>query len=229
MQTKEYRINSLLTLKLEENETVIYVNEKRFRQCKYLLLINPNEKEKNIDSIDLLAEFANKSLEVEIKPIDLGITPEQEFMAHCSNLQAWYENDYDTRLIHSNLAFPLLKRLTETGDSLAQKVFKKEIIERIVNAEKNIFLNTLNFLVLNGYMEFLEKSDLAMISPILKSVLLKLLNKDGTEAFHKFDYLISLVINKLSEGDFYDLMGKISSPYIKDKLYLIHNVKFKKL
>ena len=37
----------------------------------------------------------------------VDITPKQEFWAHCSNLQTWNENYYDTRLIHTNLAFPL--------------------------------------------------------------------------------------------------------------------------
>ncbi|GAJ21819.1 unnamed protein product, partial [marine sediment metagenome] len=34
----------------------------------------------------------------------ITITPEQEFMVHCFNLQAWAEHKYDTRLRHSNLA-----------------------------------------------------------------------------------------------------------------------------
>jgi hypothetical protein len=45
-----------------------------------------------------------------------NIPPEIRFWAHCSNLETWGENNYDTRLIHSNLAFPLLKKLTEAGD-----------------------------------------------------------------------------------------------------------------
>ncbi|GAH27524.1 unnamed protein product, partial [marine sediment metagenome] len=59
------------------------------------------------------------------------ITPEQEFWAHCSNLQTWAEHHYDTRLLHSNISFPLLRRLTEAGDPVAKQFFKDEIAERI--------------------------------------------------------------------------------------------------
>ena len=53
-----------------------------------------------------------------------------EFRANCSNLQAWVENGYDTRLLHRNLAFPLLKKLTNVGDLHAKKVFKDEIANK---------------------------------------------------------------------------------------------------
>ena len=39
-----------------------------------------------------------------------NITPEQEFWEHYSNLQVWYKNDYNTRLLHRNLSFDLLKK-----------------------------------------------------------------------------------------------------------------------
>jgi len=55
-----------------------------------------------------------------------------QFIGHCSNLHAWAENNYDTRLLHSNLAFPLLKRLTEVEDPFAKRVFKEEIIDRFL-------------------------------------------------------------------------------------------------
>ena len=42
---------------------------------------------------------------------------------------AWFENKYNPRLLHSNLAFPLLKQLTDVGDPLASEVFKVELIK----------------------------------------------------------------------------------------------------
>ena len=47
------------------------------------------------------------------------IDPETEFMGHCSNLQAWYEYDYDLRILHSSLSIPLLKKLAFLGDKKA--------------------------------------------------------------------------------------------------------------
>ncbi len=36
----------------------------------------------------------------EIDKYKYEISEEEEFRGHCSNLQAWYENDYDTRLFY---------------------------------------------------------------------------------------------------------------------------------
>ena len=113
MTCTEFKINDLITLKLEYNRTNIYINNERFRQCKYLLINIPSDKTyefDEIDSIDKAEEFLDHSLE----RINIGshqIDPKTEFWAHCSNLQAWYENDYDTRLLHRNIAFPLLNKL----------------------------------------------------------------------------------------------------------------------
>jgi hypothetical protein len=74
---------------------------------------------------------------------NVTITPEQEFWGHCSNLQAWYEHDYDTRLLHSNLAFPLLKALVDAGDTKAKTMLKTEIAERFESGHPNVIISIL--------------------------------------------------------------------------------------
>ncbi|MHA2183060.1 MAG: leucine-rich repeat domain-containing protein [Promethearchaeota archaeon] len=128
---KEFQINQYLSVQLKAGESMIYVAKQPFRQCKLLLLNIPITDVSSFDeleSIDEIAEKIDERMEREI--VKTEIPPETEFWGHCSNLQVWYEHDYDTRLIHSNLAFPLLKKLTEVGDLLAKKVFKSEIISR---------------------------------------------------------------------------------------------------
>ena len=132
--TKEFSINDNLTLKFVEETTIVYVNNKRFIQCKYLLLnIDTQEFDKleEIDSIDVAAEQLDNSLEYGISS-SVDITPEEEFWGHCSNLQAWTENDYDTSLLHSNISFPLLYKLAEEGDIKARKIFKEEMVKRFL-------------------------------------------------------------------------------------------------
>ncbi len=132
---REFKVNEFLSLRLEDEQTIIYVKGQIFNQCVFLLLnINVDEMSTfdEIDSIDEAAEKLNVSLEYLDKAYTFNIPPEVEFWGHCSNLQVWYEHDYDTRLIHSNLAFPLLRKLTEVGDPLAKKVFKEEIIKRYI-------------------------------------------------------------------------------------------------
>jgi hypothetical protein len=130
MDIKIFEINRYITVKFEDNETVIYFNGEEFLQCKYLLLNIPLNNISEFDeimSVDEAAEKLNNSLEPNGsvgKPFK--IPPKVEFWGHCSNLQVWAENNYDSRLVHRNLAFPLLKKLVEVGDPVAKKVFKNE-------------------------------------------------------------------------------------------------------
>lgn len=151
-----FRINEFLTLKFEKGyKTVIYIKDKEFIQCKYLLLTIPEEPISNIlkiNSIDEAAEHLDSSMEED----STIIPPDIEFWGHCSNLQVWYEHKYDTRLLRNNLAFPLLKKLTEAGDPLAKKVFKEEIAKRY----KSGFPSVVKYLEEEGYLKYLSQEEL---------------------------------------------------------------------
>jgi hypothetical protein len=156
---REFRVNKFVALKLEEGKTVLYVDGKPFTQCKYLLLQIPVEHINDLDSINSIDE-ASESLSHILEPYeDLErvdkIDSETEFWGHCSNLQAWHENAYDTRLLYSNLAFPLLKKLTEVGDPLARKVFKEEILLRLESGNSQV----ISFLIIEKYIDYLERED----------------------------------------------------------------------
>ena len=83
-----------------------------------------------INSIDEATDVNNLKLPFQVEDIDYNIEPEQEFIGHCSNLKVWTEHQYDTRLLHSSLAFPLLKELMTVGDPIAKKRFKEEVTLR---------------------------------------------------------------------------------------------------
>lgn len=156
--TKTYKINDFITLELENNKTHIYVKGKDFIQCKYLLLNIPVDKiteYDNINSIDEASEILDKSLEYK-SIVEFKISPKTEFWGHCSNIQAWAENGYDTRVLHRNLAFPLLRKLTEVGDPHAKRAFKEEIALRFENGN----LTVQNYLIEEGYLSFLDKEEL---------------------------------------------------------------------
>lgn len=165
---KTFQINEFLSLRLEENETNIYINGKLFNQCKFLLFNITNKertKYKDIDSIDEASELYDKTHETDHS----SIGPKTEFFGHCSNLQAWYENDYDTRILHSNLAFPLLKKLKIAGDPLAKKVFKEEIALRL----ESEYFPILQYLISENYLYNFSPCDLKIISKNLKNTILK--------------------------------------------------------
>lgn len=152
-----FTINEYITLKLEDETTVIYVDGERFFQCKYLLLTFSKDKMEEyseIDSIDKAAEVLDATLERE-DPKSQLINSEAEFWGHCSNIQVWAESGYDTRILHRNLAFPLLKKLTEAGDPKARRVFKEEIVKRMESGHSSVT----KYLIAEGYVNYLDDEE----------------------------------------------------------------------
>ncbi|TFG20314.1 MAG: leucine-rich repeat domain-containing protein [Promethearchaeota archaeon] len=182
---KKFRINKYITLKLEDGTTNIYVNNEYFNQCKYLLLDIPLEKISSFDEIDSIDEAAEKldNYLENADPYEFSIPSETEFWGHCSNMQVWYENNYNTRLLHSNLAFPLLKKLTEAGDPLAIKVFKKEILKRIESGSNK----TIEYLLSEGYQKYFNDDYYHLILDDDADVLLALEAELGIKLYYSAD------------------------------------------
>ena len=169
---QQFKINEHLEVRFEEGESVIYVDSAPFRTCKYLFLIDPQNDPPlaSINSIDEAEEALNADLEYEeVTPEKLGISGEEEFWGHCSNLQAWFELDYDTRVLHSNLSFPLLRELTEAGDVQAKKAFKEEIAKRCMDG----YLPVLVYLLEEEYLEYLNLEEREIIINYIRSLLKK--------------------------------------------------------
>ncbi|UCC18402.1 MAG: leucine-rich repeat domain-containing protein [Promethearchaeota archaeon] len=151
---KEFIINKYLKLKLEGGRTNVYVNNRLFRQCMYLLLnipVNKIEDYNEIQSIDEAATKLDRSMERDHRKVP----PETEFWGHCSNIQAWVDNEYDTRILHRNLAFPLLKALVDAGDPIAKQKFKEEIAIRYATGHPTV----IRFLTQNGYLHYLTEDE----------------------------------------------------------------------
>ncbi len=153
----EFTVNKYITLKLEDEKVNIYVKGDLFRQCKFLLLNIPIKKISSFDEIDSVDEVSGdlgKDMEGN-EAQKFQIPPEVEFWAHSSNLHMWAEQNYDTRLLHSKLAFPLLKRLTEVEDPIAIRVLKEEIAKRL----KSGYAPVIEFLKNERYIDFLSREE----------------------------------------------------------------------
>ncbi len=161
---KEFKANKYILLRLEGKYTQMYVNSEIFIDCARLILDIPKKELDSfnkIESIDEASELSpNYLIDNEIykeehgklaySPYYYNIPPETEFWGHCSNIQAWIENDYNTCILHSNIAFPLLKALIKAGDPKAKKVFKEEIAKRMSSG----YYPTIKYLILEGYLFF---------------------------------------------------------------------------
>ena len=96
---KVFEVNEFISLKLIFSKTLIYVYDDLFLNCqKVALNLVPSEfeKYKDFDNIDDIIEFSKSHMPSEES---ISITPEEEFWAHCSNMQAWVENDYDSCIL----------------------------------------------------------------------------------------------------------------------------------
>ncbi len=157
----KFKISKFLSVILDEDlQTKIFIDGKEFIQCSHVLVTMQLD---DIENLNLLSSVD----EIPQDPQEVLIPPKVKFFVHCSNLQAWAENNYDTRMIHSNLAFPLLKKLTEVGDLQAERVFKEEIIKRI----KSNYPPVVEYLIRGEYTELLSLDD---FSPIIGSEIIVL-------------------------------------------------------
>ena len=160
------------------------MNKKKFLTCKYLLLDIPVDKANEFDEIDSIDEAAEKLDHSQHNGIfRYEIDPATEFWGHCSNMQVWVENNYDTRLIHKNISFPLLKKLTDLGDPIARKVFKEEIAGRI----KNGYGPVISYLIEEGYLKYLNEDELSVVNDDLRKNLNLFFKKQLADQFEKSD------------------------------------------
>lgn len=152
---KEFVINKYLTLKLKGKKTKIYAGGHEFLICKAVIVNIPKEKIPEVKSMDDVFEVS-EVIEEEKDFTKYGITPLTEFWVHCSNLQVWAENGYNTDLLQTDLAFPLLKRLSELGDVTAKIIFKEEIARRYAYGT----YDTKDYLEYEGFLDYLTMEEL---------------------------------------------------------------------
>jgi hypothetical protein len=155
LKKHSYKINNYITLKLKNYETVIYIEGKLFEICKHLIVDIPVEDIMNIHSLDELVDGYGENIAEKYNTLEVGLNPEEIFKGHCSNLQVWAENNYDTCLLRNNLAFPLLRRLTEVGDQKAILIFKDEIKERF----ESLYAPVQLFLISEGYLKYFSEAE----------------------------------------------------------------------
>ena len=155
---KQFKVGKYITLKLEDGVTNLYIKSELFRQCKLLVLNIPTDGSSDqIQSVDEAAyKLGWSPFGQEAPNIRHKISPKTKFWAHCSNIQAWIESNYDTKILHHSIAFPLLRKLVELGDSIAKIRFKEEVAERLENSTPQVLL----FLIQERYLDVFAPEEL---------------------------------------------------------------------
>ncbi len=160
----EVQLNRHISLKLERGRTNIYVNNRLFRQCKSLMIHIPIKRLDKYDDITSIDDLEQVYPRPGYNQSDLS--PEEEFWGHCSNIQVWIESDYDTRILHHSLAFPLLKELCRLGDIRAKRIFKDEIITRFINGSNQMKL----FFLEGGFLRDFNFEEREIINEMLNEL-----------------------------------------------------------
>ncbi|MHA1296285.1 MAG: hypothetical protein ACTSPH_06710 [Promethearchaeota archaeon] len=226
-----------MTVKLEGGQTNICIKNKLFRQCSFLILNLPGRelgRFDDINSIDEVVEIINKKKLGSVLE-HYRMDPEVEFFGHCSNLQAWYESGYDTRVLHSNLSFPLLLELVRAGDPLAIRSYKDEIASRFASGSSSV----VEYILQEGYLNYLSNEELESLFLSLDSIplpvsnearliLLRLLSSINledkiVEAIIEILMYLSKAPNDFFIQDLFQILKRIG-PKIDDDSFLIELV-----
>ena len=172
----EFKASKHIFLKLEDNNTNIYINGTLFRQCKSIYLNIPKEDNSILDDIRSIDEAEDI---LGTSKTHAPLTPEEEFFGHCSNIRAWVENDYNTDILHYRLAFPLLKKLFFLRDPIAKRQFKSEIVNKFEGGH----LKTIFFFLVEDYLKYFKKDErmdfCELIFKAISNSLKKIYQKDG--------------------------------------------------
>ena len=228
----KFQINEFIELRLEDGRSNIYVDNQYFRQSKYVLLRKTlveieNEGILDVDSIDELAGKLDHSLKQKLPEV-IDIPAETQFWVHCSNIQAWAEHDYDSKMLHSNLSFPLLKRLTEVGDLKALRVFKDEIAERFASKHEPVSL----FLIKGGYLNFFNDEELLTLAGLNREIFednLMYVRKEFAYTYLGEDGKIIERLEKKYKTTFTPVSKRLFLELVEKNVFFVENRKIAKI
>ncbi len=133
------------------------------------------------------------------------------------------EQDYNTSLLHSNLAFPLLNILNEVRDSPARKALKDEVVKRI----KNSYVSMIVYLMVSKFLDIFSQEEFdTLIEDIKKNeYVLNETTLDLICSFHVERSILSVIdlifLIEHPKINLYELMIKFGKNFFeKDSNYI---------
>ncbi len=158
---KEYPIkdnqgNIVFTVKLFDDKSRIFIGEEEIITCRTVPLAIPQAELpalKNMESINDIIDYIERAPMSE--NMDYEIDPELDFFVNCSNLQAWVEHDFNTRLLDYMLSFTLLEELVKRGYQRAKMRLKEEILERYYYGSEKVR----DLIVEQGLLDYLTTEE----------------------------------------------------------------------
>ncbi len=117
-------------------------------------------------------------------------------------------------MLHSNLAFPLLKKLTDVGDPKAKKIFTNEIAERMTGGHTTVS----KYLIEENYLDYFHEEELDVLIDFFKDEIAK----DFKSRYGKilFDFELSACLDLINENIYNSkvlILKRIKQTEILDK------------
>ena len=155
---EEFKINEFIELRLIYSKTLIFICGDPFLTCQKVTLdikSSSFEMYGNFKTIDDIIDHYKLNT---LADSNIHISPLEEFWVHCSNMQAWAESNYSSRILTKNLSFPILKELADRGVRQFESLLRLEIIERL----KLGGLRTLRFFIEDdeNYLSYLNENEI---------------------------------------------------------------------
>jgi len=94
---------------------------------------------------------------------EYGLTKDEVLWGFYSSIIGWVESGYNTQVIHTNLAFPLLRELARVGDPKAKRVLKGEIHDRLLSRSLGTVVT-----IIETCADMMDAEDWAIIYDMMK-------------------------------------------------------------
>ncbi|MFX0023610.1 MAG: rhomboid family intramembrane serine protease [Candidatus Hermodarchaeota archaeon] len=126
--SSKIELNDYITIGLEYNKILIYIQGERFQELEYSFLNKIiNASKIQLEEVKNQVNTAENLYKMEVE--------NENFINFLIILKLWIQNNYDTDILVYDFSFPLLKKLVEVGDPLAKKVFINEILKNLWGAD----------------------------------------------------------------------------------------------
>lgn len=219
---KEFKINDILTLKLENKAIYLDIKDTHIGICgteNYITINLPIKEMISIEKIDFLDGYLEKVRDplTHIHIEKLRISPEDIFWGFCSNFQVWVESGYTSRLIETYAALRFLKILMENGDSQARKIFEEIIMERLEHGSTKM-----KSCLLETYLKIIDYENVKKIFfEYDSSIKLDLFGIINTSS--RCEYIIGIIFNILKKEEIDLLFFEKRGEFRNWMLQLIEN------
>ena len=126
--SSKFKLNDYITIYLENNILLIYIQGEKFQELEYSLLNKIlNASRSQIEELNIQSIIVDNNNKID--------SNNENFVNFMIILKFWIKNNYDTEILVYDFSFPLLKKLVEVGDPLAKKVFINEILKNLWGAD----------------------------------------------------------------------------------------------